>query len=99
MRLLDRYHTIFQRAGAGLDDKGKRRLAEINERLATLGTLFGQNVLADEKAWMLTLDGEADLAGLPDWARSAAAADTDKRGLPGKQMLQDARDLLAKYKK
>ena len=48
-RVLDRYHTIFQRAGAGLDDAGKKRLAEINERLATLGTLFSQNVLADEK--------------------------------------------------
>jgi TRAP-type C4-dicarboxylate transport system substrate-binding protein len=27
------------------------------------------------------------------------AADMDKRGLPGKQMLQDAQGLLAKYKK
>ena len=28
-----------------------------------------------------------------DWV-----ADMDKRGLPGKQMLQDARDLVAKYR-
>ena len=33
-RVLDRYHTIFQRAGAGLDAAGKTRLAAINERLA-----------------------------------------------------------------
>ena len=49
-RVLERYHTIFVRAGAGLDPAGRKRLAEINERLATLGTLFSQNVLADEKA-------------------------------------------------
>ena len=58
---------IFVRAGARLDAAGKKRLAAINERLATLGTLFSQNVLADEKAYMLVLDGEDDLAGLPDW--------------------------------
>jgi len=54
-RVLERYHTIFVRAGARLDPAGKKRLAEINERMATLGTLFSQNVLADEKAWTLVL--------------------------------------------
>ena len=43
----------------------KSRLAAITERLASLGTQFSQNVLADEKAYALVLDGEADLAGLP----------------------------------
>src|SRR5262249_7157130 len=60
-RVLERYHTNFVRAGAKLDAAGKRRLAEINERLATLGTLFSQNVLADEKSWTLVLErGEED---------------------------------------
>ena len=67
-RLLDRYHTRFVRAGGALDKKAQDRLAAINERLATLGTQFGQNVLADEKSYALILD-EADLAGLPDFAR------------------------------
>ena len=90
-RLLDRYHTIFERAGAGLDEAGKRRLAEINERLATLGTEFSQNVLADEASWKLVLDGEADLAGLPDWARAAAAQAAEDRDLPGKYVVTLAR--------
>ena len=60
-RVLDRYHTIFDRAGAGLDDAGKKRLAAINERLATLGTLFSQNVLADEKV----MDAGARRRGRP----------------------------------
>ena len=46
----------------------------IAERLATLGTQFAQNLLADEQAYQLVLDGEADLAGLPPFVRDAAAA-------------------------
>src|SRR5665213_2114519 len=45
-RVLDRYHTRFVRAGGGLDKSAQDRLAAINERLASLGTHFGQNVLA-----------------------------------------------------
>src|SRR5580700_10574274 len=58
-RVLERYHTGFRRAGAGLDDTAKKRLSEITERLATLGTKFSQNVLADEQAFTLSVDGEA----------------------------------------
>jgi len=96
-RVLERYHTIFQRAGAGLDAAGKTRLAAINERLATLGTLFAQNVLADEKAWMLELDGDAELAGLPDWARAAAAAAAEERGLAGKHVITLARSSIETF--
>src|SRR4029079_11854789 len=73
-RVLERYHTNFKRAGAGLAPDKKRRLAEITERLAVLGTTFSQNVLADEQSWNLPLDGDADLAGLPDFMRTAAHA-------------------------
>jgi peptidyl-dipeptidase Dcp len=96
-RVLERYRTIFQRAGAGLDDGGKARLAEINARLATLGTLFGQNVLADEKAWVMVLDGEADLAGLPDWARAAAAAAASERGEAGRHVVTLARSSIETF--
>jgi len=86
-RVLERYHLGFTRAGAGLDEAAKRRLSEIVERLATLGTRFGQNVLADEKAYALVLDGEADLAGLPQELRDAAAAAAAERGQPGKHAI------------
>ena len=49
-----------------------KRLAEIVERLASLGTAFSQNVLADEQAYTLALESEDDLAGLPDFVRAAA---------------------------
>lgn len=83
-RVLERYHLGFTRSGAGLDEAAKQRLSEIVERLATLGTRFGQNVLADEKAYALMLDGEADLAGLPQELCDAAAAAAAERGQPGR---------------
>src|SRR5947209_2713677 len=61
-RVLERYHVTFKRAGAALAAAAKARLAAINERLATLGTAFSQNVLADEQAYALVLDGADDLA-------------------------------------
>jgi peptidyl-dipeptidase Dcp len=86
-RLLERRHTAFRRHGAALDPENKRRLAAITERLAALGTAFSQNVLADEQSYALALEGEADLAGLPDFVRSAARAAADERGMPGKHAI------------
>ena len=90
VRVLDRYHTRFVRAGAALDKARQDRLAAINERLASLGTQFGQNVLADEKAYALVLE-EGDLAGLPDFARAAARAAAQERGQVGQYAITLAR--------
>jgi peptidyl-dipeptidase Dcp len=79
-RVLERYHLDFKRAGASLPPVAKARLAAINERLASLGTTFSQNVLADEQAYTLVLESEADLAGLPDDVRAAARAAAQERG-------------------
>lgn len=86
-RVLERYHTNFSRAGAGLPDEAKTRMAQISERLATLGTRFSQNLLADEKGWHLVLDGAEDLAGLPKPLVDAAAGAAEDRGLPGKHVI------------
>jgi peptidyl-dipeptidase Dcp len=89
-RVLERYHTRFIRSGAALEKKAQDRLATINERLATLGTQFGQNVLADEKSFAMILE-EGDLAGLPDFARAAAQAAAEERGHSGKYVITLAR--------
>jgi len=90
-RVLERYHLKFTRAGAALDAAAKARLADINERLATLGTTFSQNVLSDEQSYMLLLDGEDDLAGLPDFVCAAARAAAEERGLAGKHAVTTSR--------
>ncbi len=90
MRLLERHHLRLVRAGALLGPEQKRRMAEINERLATLHTLFGQNVLHDEREWRLVLD-ETELDGLPDFAKTAAAQAAAERGMPGRRVVTLAR--------
>ncbi|KQO69816.1 peptidase M3 [Methylobacterium sp. Leaf469] len=79
-RVLDRYRTRFRRSGADLAPEAKTRMAEIAGRMAELGTSFSQNLLADEGAFALPLDGADDLAGLPDFLRDAAAAAAKERG-------------------
>lgn len=91
LRLLERTYKGFERAGAKLDAKARRRIAEINTELAALGTAFTQNVLADEQAWHMILDGEQDLAGLPETFRAAAAQAATELGQPGKYAITLAR--------
>ncbi|MGH7052571.1 MAG: M3 family metallopeptidase [Stellaceae bacterium] len=96
LRLLERYHLRFVRSGARLAPEQKRRMTEISERLASLHTLFGQNVLHDEEDWHLDL-GEDDLAGLPDFARAAAAAAARERGLEDRYTVTLARSAVEPF--
>ena len=73
LKVLERYHLDFVRAGAQLKQEGRDRLAAIGQRLAVLGTQFSQNVLGDEEDWILTLT-EEQMAGVPPAVRDAAAA-------------------------
>ena len=89
-RVLERYHTRFVRSGAALEKKAQDRLAAINERLASIGTQFGQNVLSDEKSFVMVIE-KSDLDGLPDFARAAARTAADERGHSGKYVITLAR--------
>ena len=82
MRLLARMHLNLVRSGAALGEAEKARMTAISERLAVLHTAFGQNVLHDEKDWVLAL-GEGDLAGLPDFVLAGAVQAAAERGLDG----------------
>jgi peptidyl-dipeptidase Dcp len=73
LRVLERYHLDFVRAGAQLQGEQRDRLAAISQRLAVLGTQFSQNVLGDEEDWILPLS-ETQMAGIPASLRDAAAA-------------------------
>jgi peptidyl-dipeptidase Dcp len=80
-RVLERFHADFVRAGARLDAPSQKRYARIMERLAALTTQFGQNVLADEANGRLVLEGENELAGLPEFVRAAARHAGAERGI------------------
>jgi peptidyl-dipeptidase Dcp len=96
-RVLERYDVAFRRAGAGLPAEARLRVAEIGERLATLGTAFSQNVLADEQAYALVLETEADLGGLSEAARAAARDAAEERGLAGKYAITLSRSSIEPF--
>ncbi|HEY7769074.1 M3 family metallopeptidase, partial [Longimicrobium sp.] len=90
-RLAWRYYTNFVRAGARLDATAKARLSQINQRLAGLYTNFGQNVLKDETDQFIVLRDTAELAGLPQSLRDAAAAAATARSMPGAWLINNTR--------
>ncbi|MGB3901461.1 MAG: M3 family metallopeptidase [Mesorhizobium sp.] len=92
LRVLEKTWKGFVRSGAKLDAEGKKRLAAINEELSSLGTKFGQNVLADESDWALFLDA-ADLAGLPDFVKASMAEAAETRGQKGRYAVTLSRSI------
>ena len=83
--------TDFVLAGAQLDAPRKLRLAAVNQQLATLYTTFSQNLLADENDRWLSIESEADFAGLPEGARAAFAAAAEQRGIKAKGAVLNTR--------
>jgi peptidyl-dipeptidase Dcp len=96
LRALEKTWKGFVRAGAALDDAGKARLARISEELALLGARFGQNVLADERDWLLLLDA-GDLAGLPGWLVESMAEAARLRGHEGRYAVTLSRSLVEPF--
>lgn len=78
-RLLYLTRRNFVRRGAQLEGMAKDRLKQVTERLASLGVTFTQNLLADEREWMMELD-EGDLEGLPDFLIETARAAGEENG-------------------
>ena len=81
--LLDNCYDGFVRSGALLDDEGKARLRALTEEASMLGLQFSQNLLKEQKAYTMHLTDEAQLDGLPETARQAAALTAKERGLEG----------------
>ena len=98
-RVLERYHRSFIRSGAALDAKARKRMAAIAERLATLGTKFNQNVLADEQDYLLVLETSDELAGLPEAVQAAAAQTATEHGHKGKHAISLSRSSIEPFLK
>ena len=81
--LLDNCYDGFVRNGALLDAAGKERLRQLTEEISVLGLQFSQNLLKENKACTLHLTDEAQLDGLPETAREAAALAAKEQGKEG----------------
>src|ERR1700738_4432931 len=97
-RLLERTYPRLHRSGAGLEEAAKKRMAEINERLAHLGTSFSHHLLGDEQDWFMEL-GEDDRAGLSDSFVAAAKSAAEERGMPGKAIMTLSRSFVEPFLK
>lgn len=82
--LLDKYYKRFVSSGASLDAESQEKLREINRKLSTLSIEFGNHVLAENNAFQLVIDNEADLAGLPESVIAGAATEAKANGMEGK---------------
>ena len=81
--LLEDCYDGFVRSGALLDAEGKEKLRRLSEEASVLGLQFSQNLLKETKAYTLHITDEAQLDGLPETAREAAAQAAKERGLDG----------------
>lgn len=90
-RLLDETHRRFVMNGANLSEDKKERLREINQRLGILSLKFGQNVVAETNACQRFVTDEAELKGLPESAKAAAAEEAAAAGHPGEWLFTPKR--------
>ncbi|MEO7851709.1 MAG: M3 family metallopeptidase, partial [Rubrivivax sp.] len=97
LRLLQRVHLDFVRAGALLAAAEQQRYAQIMQRLAQLTTAFGQNVLHDEGAFQLVLRDVDALAGLPDALLATARQAAVDRGLGEGHVITLSRSLIVPF--
>ena len=88
--LLDNCYDGFVRSGALLDEEGKEKLRRLTEEASMLSLQFSQNLLKENKAFILHITDEKQLDGLPETAREAAALTAKERNLEGWVFTLDA---------
>lgn len=96
-RVLDLTWKSFVRSGAKLGETEQARLTAVNERLATLGTVFSQNVLADERAPALVLETGDDLAGLSASLVAAMSQAAEEGGHVNKYAVTLSRSIIEPF--
>ncbi len=82
-RIVEHALRDFRLGGAELVSPARERFAAIQERMAELSQRFSENVLDATNAFVLPIEDEAQLAGIPDDARASAGAEAQRRGVPG----------------
>lgn len=83
MMLIETTHETFTRCGVNLPEDKQQRLREIKATLSQLALQFSQNNIRETNDFQMHLTDEADLAGLPESQRVAAAAAAREKGLDG----------------
>jgi len=85
--LLEKRYKSFSRNGANLSEDKKKRLREIDAESSKLKLKFGENILAETNKYQKHITNEADLNGLPEGAKEAAAQLAKSKGKENGWML------------
>ncbi len=88
--LLQNAYDGFVRSGALLDEEGKDKLRTLTEEASMLSLQFSQNLLKENKAFILHLTDEEQLDGIPETIRQAAAETAKELGKDGWVITLDA---------
>src|SRR5262245_23226886 len=88
LRLLERYHLDFVRAGAKLSSAEQEALKAMNAEMATLSTQFKQNLLKETNAAAVLVDTREELAGLSDATIDSTASAAKAASHEGKYLLR-----------
>ena len=91
MRLTTETYKMFADNGANLPADKKERLKEINKELGLLSLQFGNNVVAETNAYQYFVTDEAQLKGLPESAKAAAAEEATAAGHAGEWLFTPKR--------
>ena len=91
MRLVTETYKAFADNGANLPEDKKERLKAINQELGLLSLQFGNNVVAETNAYRYFVKDEAELKGLPESAKAAAAEEAEAAGHPGEWLFTPKR--------
>jgi peptidyl-dipeptidase Dcp len=85
IRVIEKYYRDFERNGANLSKEDQEKLRKINEELSSLSVKFSENILAEtNKNFILVIDNEKDLDGLPQNAIDAASEAAKAKEMEGK---------------
>lgn len=81
--LLEDTYRSFRRNGATLSADDKQKLTKCREELSLLTLQFSNNVLAATNAWVLRIEDEDGLAGLPQFVKDMGSSLAAERGEDG----------------
>ena len=83
-RLTEKMYKNFVRSGAELSADDQAKLRQVDEQLSMLSIRFGRNLRGDNGEFVLVIENQDDLKGLPQSVVDAAAQEAEHRGQKGK---------------
>ncbi len=90
MIVVEKMYQDFERGGAALPEAQREELTRISERMSMVSLQLSENLLAENNAFQLVIEDEADLAGLPSHIVAAGAEEAARVGMDGKWVFTTA---------